>query len=134
MADNAGDLADLAIAPSAPAPAIAHTPSRPTIVMDAVLSDYKQQLRGALEDYFNGEFGDASRQFADLTRKLPNNGWIWAFLGASQYSQYAFEADDSYRAAALRSFRKAKQYRKWNGGLPDKYFSKRIRRAFNEEG
>lgn len=134
MAGNAGDLADLAMPPNAPAPAVTPSPTKPAIVTDAVLSDYKQQLRRALEDYFGGEFDDASRQFADLTRKLPTNGWIWAFLGASQYSQYAFEADESYRAAALRSFRRAKQLRTWKGGLPDKYFSKRIRRAFNEEG
>lgn len=135
MAENAGDLAELAMPPnvSAPTPSIP-APTRPAIVTDAVLSDYKQQLRRALEDYFNGEFDDASRQFADLTRKLPTNGWIWAFLGASQYSQYAFEADESYRTQALRSFRRAKQLRSWKGGLPDKYFSKRIRRAFNEEG
>ena len=138
MADNAGDLADLAMPPNVPAPtpavAVAPAPSRPTVAADAVLSDYKQQLRRALEDYFNGEFDDASRQFSDLTRKLPTNGWIWAFLGASQYSQYRFEADESYRSAALRSFRRAKQLRSWKGGLPEKYFSKRIRRAFDEEG
>jgi tetratricopeptide (TPR) repeat protein len=134
MAENAGDLADLAMPPNVPAPTVAPTPTKPAVVTDAVLSDYKRQLRRALEDYFNGEFDDASRQFADLSRKLPTNGWIWAFLGASQYSQYAFESDESYRAAALQSFRKAKQYRTWKGGLPDKYFSRRIRRAFNEEG
>lgn len=134
MAENAGDLADLAMPPNVPAPTPIPTPTKPAIVTDAVLSDYKTQLRRALEDYFNGEFDDASRQFADLSRKLPTNGWIWAFLGASQYSQYAFEADESYRTAARQSFRKAKTYRKWNGGLPEKYFSKRIRRAFNEEG
>ena len=135
MAENAGDLAELAMPPNVPAPSpTLPAPTRPAIVTDAVLSDYRQQLRRALEDYFNGEFDDASRQFTDLTRKLPTNGWIWAFLGASQYSQYAFEADESYRTAALRSFRKAKQLRSWKGGLPDKYFSKRIRRAFNEEG
>jgi len=137
MAENAGDLAELAMPPNVPAPVTPTpipTPSKPVIVTDAVLADYKQQLRRALEDYFNGEFDDASRQFRDLTRKLPTNGWIWAFLGASQYSQYAFEADESYRTEALRSFRKAKQLRSWRGGLPDKYFSKRIRRAFNEEG
>jgi tetratricopeptide (TPR) repeat protein len=134
MAENAGDLAELAMPPNVPAPTAAPVPTRPVIAADTVLSDTKQQLRRALEDYFNGEFDHASRQFSDLSRKLPTNGWIWAFLGASQYSQYAFEADESYRAAARRSFRKAKQLRTWKGGLPDKYFSKRIRRAFNEEG
>jgi tetratricopeptide (TPR) repeat protein len=131
MAENAGDLADLAMPPSAPAPA---APSRPSIAADAVLADYRQELRRALENYFNGEFDDSSRQFAELARKLPTNAWIWAFLGASQYSQFAFEADESYRTAARQSFRKAKQLRSWRGGLPEKYFSKRIRRAFNEEG
>ncbi len=137
MAENAGNLAELAQPPNVPAPAIpapAPAPTKPTIMTDAVLADYKEQLRRALEDYFNGEFDESSRQFADLSRKLPTNAWIWAFLGASQYSQYAFEADERYRTAALRSFRRAKQLRTWKGGLPDKYFSRRIRRAFNEEG
>ncbi|MGZ5450721.1 MAG: hypothetical protein ACXW5U_22560 [Thermoanaerobaculia bacterium] len=137
MAENAGNLAELAQPPNIPAPVTPSpipAPTKPAIMTDAVLADYRQQLRRALEDYFNGEFDEASRQFADLTRKLPTNAWIWAFLGASQYSQYAFEADESYRTAALRSFRRAKQLRTWKGGLPDKYFSRRIRRAFNEEG
>lgn len=134
MAETASDLADLAMPPNVPAPAPTVQPSRPTIAADTVLSDYRPLLRRALENYFNGEFDDATRQFADLTRKLPTNGWIWAFLGASQYSQYAFEADESYRTAALQSFRRAKALRRWQGGLPDKYFSKRIRRAFNEQG
>ena len=65
---------------------------------------------------------------------MPKNGWIYAFLGASQYSQYAFEADEKYKAAAMDSFRKAKQYGKWKNGLPEKYFSKRIRRVFASAG
>lgn len=135
MAENAGNLAELAQPPNLPAPVTpTPAPTKPAIMTDAVLADYKDQLRRALEDYFNGEFDESSRQFADLSRKLPTNAWIWAFLGASQYSQYAFEADERYRTAALRSFRRAKQLRTWKGGLPDKYFSRRIRRAFNEEG
>ena len=137
MAENAGDLAELAMPPNVPTPtpSVTPTPSRPTIAADAVLSDYKQQLRRALEDYFNGEFDEATRQFSDLTTKLPTNGWIWAFLGASQYSQYAFEADETYRTQAIRSFRRAKQLRpSFRNGLPERYFSKRIRRAFNEVG
>lgn len=133
MAENAGDLADLAMPPAAPA--IAPAPAtKPAILTRTVLSEYERQLRRALEDYFSGEFDDASQQFTDLTVKLPNNGWIWAFLGASQYSQYAFEADDSYRQKALRSFKKAKGLRTWKGGLPEKYFSRRIRRAFDNVG
>ena len=63
---------------------------------------------------------------------MPQNGWIWAFLGASQYSQYAFEANEAYKRQAIESFQKAKKFRTWKGGLPEKYFSKRIRKAFNE--
>ena len=138
MADNAGDLADLAMAPSVaattPAPAPSPAPStiapKPTAATSAVMSDYTNQVRRALENYFAGEFDQATRDFEDLSRKMPRNGWIWAFLGASHYSQYAFEADPAHRAAALTSFKKAKQLRSWKGGLPSKYFSKRIRRAF----
>ena len=143
MAENAGDLADLAMPPNVPTPTptpvpVVPTPTpvptKPAVMTDAVLADYKVQLRRALENYFNGEFDDASRDFADLTVKMPTNAWVWAFLGASQYSQYAFEADESYKTKALQSFRKAKRLRTWKGGLPDKYFSKRIRRAFENEG
>jgi tetratricopeptide (TPR) repeat protein len=142
MAENAGDLADLAMPPNAPTPppAIvnntpsAPVPTKPSVAADSVLESYKPRLRRALENYFAGEFDAATRDFEALTRELPTNGWIWAFLGASQYSQYAFEAEESYRAAAVRSFKKAKSLRRWSGGLPDKYFSKRIRRAFNEVG
>lgn len=135
LAENAGDLADLAMPPSVAAPTPATTtPSpiapKPTAAATAVMADYTNQVRRALENYFAGEFDEATRDFEDLSRKMPRNGWIWAFLGASHYSQYAFEADEAHRAAALTSFRKAKQLRSWKGGLPSKYFSKRIRRAF----
>ncbi|HET7436441.1 MAG TPA: hypothetical protein VFN10_17150 [Thermoanaerobaculia bacterium] len=136
IAENAAVLADLATPPNTPAPSgptLTPPPlTRPNAATDIVLADYKRQLRRALEKYFAGEFEDASRDFEELSRKLPDNGWIWAFLGASQYSQYAFEADSSYKSRALASFRKAKQLRSWKGGLPEKYFSRRIRRAFTE--
>ena len=31
----------------------------------------------------------------------------------------------------MKSFHKAKSLRKWNGGLPTKYFSRRIRKVFD---
>lgn len=136
LAENAGDLADLAAAPSvATAPPPVASPNTPVIpkttaATDIVLDDAKRQLRRALENYFAGEFDVATRDFQSLTGKLPNNPWIWAFLGASQYSQYAFEADPTYKSAAEQSFKKAKQLRRWRDGLPSKYFSKRIRTAF----
>jgi tetratricopeptide (TPR) repeat protein len=138
LAEGAADLADLAQAPTAtPAPAIAATPQpaitpRPTAAANAVMADYTVPVRRALEYYFAGEFETAARQFERLSRDMPTNGWIRAFLGASYYSQYAFEADPKYREAALKAFREAKKLRRWNGGLPEKYFSKRIRKAFND--
>ncbi|HKR63149.1 MAG TPA: hypothetical protein VJZ00_05400 [Thermoanaerobaculia bacterium] len=127
-AENAGDLADLAMPPNAPSPVI----PKPTAATGVVMADTMNEVRLALENYFAGEFDDATRGFEALTKKMPTNGWIWAFLGASQYSQYAFEADESYRTAAVRSFQKAKRLRSWNGGLPSKYFSKKIQKAFRD--
>ena len=131
IAENAATFAD-----SAAAPAIASTPgpllTRPAAAASDVLADSQQRIRRALESYFNGDFDEAARAFSSLARELPNNGWVWAFLGAAQYSKYAFEADDQYKAEALESFRKAKKFRRWRNGLPEKYFSRKIRRAFDE--
>lgn len=133
-AQNAALLADSATAPGAPpAPAPALAPTRPVAATEAALGPTKERLRRALEKYFAGEFEDATRGFQSLANELPRNAWIWAFLGASQYSQYAFEADDSYKSAAMMSFKKAKSLGHWNG-LPSKYFSRRIRKAFENAG
>jgi tetratricopeptide (TPR) repeat protein len=133
-ANNAKLFADSAIAPAPnipqPLPPTTTIVSKPTGATNIVLGDTAKRVRNALEHYFSGDFDEASSQFERLAQEMPKNGWIWAFLGASQYSRYAFEADESYRAAALQSFRKAKQLRTWKGGLPQKYFSKRIRAAF----
>ena len=118
--------------PHPPVPAIPQT--RPNAAANAVLADSSKRVRAALEKYFEGEFEDSTRQFQQLTTEMPKNAWLWAFLGASQYSQYAFEADDNYKSAALGSFRKAKNLRRWDGGLPQKYFSKRIRKVFDATG
>ncbi|HSY49885.1 MAG TPA: hypothetical protein VLC46_13810 [Thermoanaerobaculia bacterium] len=130
-ANNAATIADLAPAPGAPVPQPTAIPTRPTQASNAVLADASRRVRDALESYFRGDFDDAATKFRTLSHDMPNNGYIWAFLGASQYSQYAFEADDSYKEQAMVSFRKAKQLRKWNGGLPERYFSKRIRKIFD---
>ncbi|HEX8252235.1 MAG TPA: tetratricopeptide repeat protein [Thermoanaerobaculia bacterium] len=143
LADGAADLADLAMPPAAApasAPALATTtPSplvpvvpKPSAATGAVMDEHADEVRRALEFYFAGEFEEATQRFQALTRKMPTNGWIHAFLGASQYSQYAFEADESFRSAALDSFRRAKQLRSWKEGLPPKYFSKRIRQVFSD--
>jgi len=133
-AQNVGVLADSAVAPGLPPnPTPVLTPPRPVAAADAALGATKERLRKALESYFAGEFEEATRSFQSLSQDLPRNGWIWAFLGASQYSQYAFEADDNYKTAAMASFKKAKTLNRWKV-LPEKYFSKRIRKAFENAG
>ena len=133
-ARNATLLADSAIAPNVPAPthgpSVAPAPTRPAAASAVVLADTAKRLRPALESYFRGDFDESARSFKRLSEDLPRNGWIYAFLGASQYSQYAFEADESYKNSAMDSFRKAKQYGRFKDGLPRKYFSRRIRTAF----
>ena len=105
---------------------------KPTVLTQSVLGPVSRRLRQAIENYYSGDFEEATQDFQSLTRDLPRNGWIWAFLGASQYSQYAFEGGDSYKEAAMNSFRKARTYGKWKNGLPDKWFSRRIRNAFKQ--
>jgi tetratricopeptide (TPR) repeat protein len=124
LASNATVFADAAAAP-------AHVASKPAIATELVLSDARRDLRRALTNYFNGDFKQASGEFESLTKTMPRNGYLWAFLGASKYSQYAFEADDTYKEAAVAAFRKAKAQKAWTGGLPDRYFSRRIRRFYD---
>jgi tetratricopeptide (TPR) repeat protein len=133
-AQSAASIADLAVPPGAPPAVAAAPPTRPAAASSMVLGDTARRVRLALESYFRGDFDDAARAFERLSAEMPKNGWIYAFLGASQYSQFAFEADDKYKSAALQSFRKAKQYGKWKNGLPEKYFSRRIRRVFASAG
>ncbi len=131
-ANNAKLFADSAMAAATSVPRPVPQPHpQPGKPLPPIFDQYQPQLRRALENYFAGEFELAARDFKSLTQTLPTNGWIWAFLGASQYSQYAFEADESFKDAAMKSFHKAKQFRSWGkDGLPQKYFSKRIRRVF----
>lgn len=134
-ADNAIMIADSAQAPVTPTTTAvaAVVPTKPIAATSIVLADPARRVRQALESYFRGDFDEAARGFESLSAEMPRNGWIWAFLGASQYSRYAFEAEEQYRDEAIAAFRKAKQYRKWGkDGLPSKYFSRRIRRAFTE--
>ena len=136
-ARNAVLLADSASAPNVPTPA--HVPSvapptRPAAATAIVLADSAKRLRPALESYFRGDFDESARAFERLSQEMPRNGWIYAFLGASQYSQWAFEADEKYKVAAMDSFRKAKEFGRFKGGLPKKYFSRRIQKAFDSAG
>ena len=134
LAESAGDLADLATAPAV----ATTTPTTPTVIPKPIaattdiLGDAQKQVRRALEFYFAGEFETATQHFKKLTETMPKNAWICSFLGASQFSLYAFVAVENYRRQAIQSFKKAKQHRNWKNGLPAQYFSKRIRRAFSE--
>jgi len=131
-AQNAQTFADSAVAPGQPPVQVATTQQPKTVAASAaVFSDYMPQLRTALTNYFNGDFDSAATGFESLTRTLPKNGWVWAFLGASRYAQYAFEGDEAYKTQAVTAFKNAKAYRKWSNGLPDRYFSKRIRKFFS---
>jgi hypothetical protein len=133
-AQNASLYADSAAAPGAPAVASTLAP-RPVVAADLALSDYRIQLRNALANYFAGEFDTAARGFESLSKSMPTNGWVWAFLGASRYSQYAFEGDDAYKTQAVAAFRRAKSSAHFKkGGLPGKYFSKRIQKFFDTLG
>lgn len=136
-ADNAVLLADSAVAPGVaapPPPKIAVITPKTDQAAGAVLGDTQKKLHHALELYFAGEFAAAATDFSSILKNNePNNGLLWAFLGASQYAQYAFEQDPQFKEAAAESFRKARRLRpSLQKGLPDRYFSRRIRRFFNE--
>lgn len=119
------------VATSQPTKTVPQPPTKAVAATNATIAPTAQRVRTALEAYFRGDFQEAAVSFSKLSQELPKNGWIYAFLGASQYSIYAFEADDAYKAQAIESFKKAKQLR-FHDELPPKYFSKRIRKAFRE--
>jgi tetratricopeptide (TPR) repeat protein len=104
--------------------------TKATAATNATVATLAQRVHQALEAYFAGDFETAEARFRLLSTDMPRNGWIYAFLGASQYSMYAFEADENYKTKAIQSFKKAKELHFKDGNLPPKYFSKRIRKAF----
>lgn len=130
LAGNATMMADAAQPPNVPQP----PPTKENRATSLIFAESNRLVHRALVNYFNGEFDAASSDFSKLSRDMPTNAWVWAFLGASQYSQYAFEADEKYKVQALESFRQAKRLRAWKDGLPSRYFSKRIRRVFENAG
>ena len=135
IAINAKTLADIATAPAVATTPAATTPTKAQAATSEALGGTAAQVRRALEAYFRGDFDQATAQFTTLSGQLPKNGWIFAFLGASQYSMYAFEADEAYRTKAIQSFKKAKSLspNRFKHGLPRQYFSRRIRNAFDKE-
>lgn len=138
LAGNASMFADAAMPPApepTPDPRPTPNPIPPGPVPPGpspVFGEVERRVQAALENYFKGDFDLAARDLDKLTEELPTNGWIWAFLGAAQYSQYAFEADEQYREAAIAAFKKAKKHGKFKNGLPSKYFSRRIRKVYDQ--
>ncbi|HUF18737.1 MAG TPA: hypothetical protein VMS12_11905 [Thermoanaerobaculia bacterium] len=94
------------------------------------MEEMRRRVRGALDSYFSGRFTEASTQLINLTRENPSNGFLWAFLGASRYSEYYIdgERNAALRQASENAFRQARL----NGmtELSPAYFSPRIRRFF----
>jgi tetratricopeptide (TPR) repeat protein len=135
IANNAKTLADIATPPAVATTPTATTPTKAQAATSEALGGTAAQVRRALEVYFRGDFDQATAQFSALSGQLPKNGWIFAFLGASQYSMYAFEGDEAYRTKAIQSFKKAKSLspNRFKNGLPRQYFSRRIRNAFDKE-
>jgi hypothetical protein len=97
---------------------------------DDVLEEMRRRVRSALDSYFSGRFAEASAQLTNLTRDNPSNGFLWAFLGASRYSEYYIdgERNATMRQQAENAFRQAR--RNGMADLPPAYFSPRIRRFF----
>ncbi len=92
--------------------------------------EMKRRVRAALDSYYGGRYAEASAQLISLTRENPSNGFLWAFLGASRYSEYYIdgERNNAMRQASENAFRQARL----NGMtvLSPEYFSPRIRRFF----
>lgn len=92
-------------------------------------ADIRRRIRIALDSYFSGRFSDASSDFQRLVTEEPENAMLWAFLGASRYSEYYIsgEVNQLARRDAEAAFRQAKRRIK---ELDPRYFSPRIRAFF----
>jgi tetratricopeptide (TPR) repeat protein len=97
--------------------------------IEDITRNTRQQVRNALEAYFDGRFDEAARLFNALTRADSDNALLWAFYGASLYSSYYIDGERNTQArlAAENAFRKAKPRMT---DLPSRYFSPRIRRFY----
>lgn len=91
----------------------------------------KPKVRDALNYYFSGQFDRSEFEFEQLARDASSNPMIWAFLGASRYSNYILrgESREDLRRGAADAFRRAKEI-KPGMQLDQKYFSSRIRNFY----
>lgn len=106
----------------------------PGKVTEDILSTPRSRIVAAVESYYAGDYDQAMRQFERLSEDNPRNPMIWAFLGASQYSEFYLNGNDDDPALKLRaekSFKEAKKL-KSNLELDSKYFSPRIKRFYKK--
>ena len=89
-------------------------------------ADIRRRIRIALDSYFGGSFSNASEDFQRLVTEQPENAMLWAFLGASIYSEYYIggEVNQVAKRDAEAAFRQAKKRLR---ELDPRYFSPRIR-------
>jgi len=105
----------------------------PAKATDDILSTPKSRIIAAVESFYAGDYDDATKKFRTLSQENPKNPMIWAFLGASQYSEWTLNGDEKpgLKQDAVESFKQAKKL-KSSFKLPDRYFSPRIRRFFDK--
>lgn len=108
-------------------------PPLPTRAADDVLKAARTKIVKAIETYYSGDYNAASRQFREIAREVSKDPMVWAFLGASQYSEYYLDGDlkPELKEQAEESFRQAKKLRK-SFELDGQYFSPRIQRFFKK--
>ncbi|HXI11030.1 MAG TPA: tetratricopeptide repeat protein [Thermoanaerobaculia bacterium] len=106
----------------------------PGKVTEDILSTQRSRIVEAVDSFYAGEYDQAVQKFETLSRENPRNPMIWAFLGASQYSEFYLNGNDddpALRLKAEKSFKEAKKL-KSNLELDSKYFSPRIKRFFKK--
>lgn len=99
--------------------------------VDDILAATRRRVRTAVEDYFDGRYDQAAREFGALARQQNNNALLWAFYGAAVYSSYYIDGqrNAAERSEAESAFRRARALRLRE--LPSNYFSPRIRRFYS---
>lgn len=105
----------------------------PAKATEDILSTPKSRIIAAVESFYLGDYDDATSRFQTLSQENPKNPMIWAFLGASQYSEWTLNGDQKpgLKEDAVESFKQARKL-KSSFKLPDRYFSPRIRRFFEK--
>jgi len=128
-ADRATRLFDAAITNAQTA--IADQRTAPGQATEVIVEPIRDRVRDALEAYYDGDYGVATRQLETLVKEQKTNAMLWAFLGASRYYSYYLDGGDnkSLREAAEQAFKQAHKLKR-NLKLDENYFSARVRTFF----